>query len=70
MRMSEADRKKLESEQMAIVGIHNANLVCRDCLLRYDDSVILGNMSRCEEYPQHKPQSVLDGGKCKRYVKE
>lgn len=70
MRMSEADRRKLESEQRAIVGTHNDNLVCKDCLLRYDDRRIYGNVSRCEQYPEHKPQSVLDGGKCKCYIKE
>ena len=70
MRMSEADKKKIESEQMTIVGIHNDNLVCMDCLLRYDDRRICGNVSRCEQYPEHKPQSVLDGGKCKCYIKE
>lgn len=71
MKMSKADAKKIASEQRAVIGTHNSDLVCKDCLLRYDDSYICGNVSSCEEYPNHtKPQSVLDGGECDKYVKE
>ena len=70
MEMSKNDAKKIASEQKAIIGTHNDSLVCKDCLLRYDDSYICGNVSRCEAYPVHKPQKVLDGGKCDEYVKE
>lgn len=70
MKMSDADAKKNASEQQAIIGTHNSDLQCNDCLLRYDDSYICGNVSRCEAYPEHKPQEVLDGGECNKYVKE
>lgn len=70
MKMSKADVEKNVSEQKAIIGTHNVDLQCKDCLLRYNDSYICGNVSRCEAYPEHKPQEVLDGGKCGKYVKE
>lgn len=70
MKMSEADAKKNASEQQAIVGTHNCDLKCKDCVLRYDDSYICGNVSKCEAFPVHKPQEVLDGGECDEYVKE
>lgn len=67
---SEHLRKRMESEQLAMVPICNKDLVCKDCLLRYDDTVILGNVSRCEQYPQCKPDAVLLGKECSCYIKE
>lgn len=70
MKMSKKDSRKNRSEQEAIIGTHNNTLVCKDCLLRYDDSIIYGNVTKCEEYPVHKPQEVLNGGKCDKYIRE
>lgn len=63
-------RDRVESEERAVIGIHNDTLVCKDCLLRYDDSVKLGNMSKCEAYPDMKPMAVINGGECTEYIKE
>lgn len=49
-------------------GIRNADLVCRDCRHKFDDSVMLGNTSKCEEYTL-KPVSVLSGGNCLMFEK-
>ena len=50
--------------------ITNNDLVCKDCLYRYDDTEILGNTSRCEMYEECKPNDVIDGGPCDLYDKE
>lgn len=60
----------LRSEQRAILRTTNNDLVCKDCLVRYNDDVVLGNTSRCETFPDRKPIQVLLGGKCNAYVKE
>ena len=71
MKMSEADKRKLESEQRAIIRTTNNDLICRDCLLRMADDVILGNTSSCEQFPNHtKPKTVLCGGDCEFYIQE
>lgn len=71
MKMSSDDKKKIASEQKAIIAVRNKDLVCKDCLLKYDDSYICGNVSSCEAYPNHtKPQTIMDGGECDKYVKE
>lgn len=62
--------KRIQSEQQAIKGTTNDDLVCKDCLLRLDDKLILGNVSKCEQYPDCKPVRVLLGGKCDEYIKE
>lgn len=65
-------KKRIESESMACVGTCNANMVCVDCLQRYNDSVIPANASRCEAYPDGKPLDIVFGKttKCPEYVKE
>ena len=61
-------KKRIESESQCISRTTNQNLKCRDCLFRLDDSKILGNTSRCQEYPL-KPNQVLKGGDCTKYKK-
>lgn len=73
LRLKEIDenmRKRIESEARAIIPITNSTLVCKDCVQRFDDSIICGNVSRCEAFPTSKPNGVLLGGKCAEYVKE
>lgn len=62
--------EKLRSEQQAEVRITNDNLVCKDCVQRFDDGIIYGNTSKCEFYPECKPTKVLLGGECDEYAKE
>lgn len=48
--------------------ISNANLVCKDCAYKFDDSKIIGNVSRCAKFTL-KPNYVLLGGNCEKYRK-
>ena len=72
--MSEANQhnaemeKKIKSEQ-TMHRITNDDLICKNCLLRTDDTVIFGNTSRCERYSA-KPVEVLIGGGCSYFSKE
>lgn len=60
---------RIKSEQ-TLTRITNNDMVCRNCLLRFDDTVIYGNTSKCEAYPKCKPTKVLIGGKCSEYIKQ
>jgi hypothetical protein len=62
-----ADR--IKSEGMGGRPIRNINLVCRDCIYRHDDIVRPGNTSVCDVHGL-KPNLVLRGGTCERYIKE
>lgn len=70
--MQEEMQKKIESEAKACIGTCNANMVCADCVQRYDDSVIPANASRCEAYPDGKPLAIVfsEMKECDEYVKE
>ena len=54
---------KFENDKLKFVLIRNADLVCKDCIYRYDDSGMPCNTSKCEIYTE-KPSTVIDGGKC------
>lgn len=62
--------ERVRSEAEAIVRITNDDLVCKNCVCRYDDGTIFGNTSKCEKYPVKKPIQILLGGKCDEYVKQ
>ena len=62
-------KNRQESEARATIRITNADLICRDCIYRLDDSIILGNTSRCKRYPW-KPDKVSLGGECDEYKSE
>ena len=61
--------KRVESESRSVGRITNADLVCRDCIYRLDDSERLGNTSQCKRYIS-KPNKVLLGRDCEEYRKE
>lgn len=61
--------KRVESEQQAMVAIENKNLVCKDCLFRFNDKEKFGNAFKCEQFAE-KPNKVILGGKCDEYIKE
>ena len=68
--MSNSDfEKRIESESRSVRRITNADLVCRDCIYRLDDSERLGNTSQCKRYTS-KPNQVLLGRDCEEYRKE
>lgn len=61
---------RILSEQKAAKRITNDDLKCKDCIFKLDDSKILGNTSRCEIYPNGKPNKVLLGGDCHKYFRQ
>lgn len=71
--MEQKLRDRIKSEAMAAMPIRNADLICKDCLFRYDDSEIPGNTGKCDvypEYPDYKPNEVIKGGDCEYYERE
>lgn len=60
---------RIKSEQQAFSRVTNKQLVCKDCKLRFDDTVKFGNTSKCKCYAV-KPSKVLLGGSCNEYKKE
>ena len=56
-------KERIESEAKAAMPIRNKDLICKDCILRFDDSEIPGNTSKCEVY-NFKPNEVITKGKC------
>lgn len=68
--MANSFQDRIRSESRATVQMSNNDMVCKDCLLRYDDSSSNRNTTRCEAYQTVKPYGVLAGGECDEYVKE
>ena len=63
MAKNEELKKKIVSEQQCMKRITNSDLVCKDCVFVYDDTVKLGNTSVCDKFVS-KPNHVLLGGDC------
>lgn len=62
--------KRIESESKAIKPITLQDMVCKDCLFRYDDLLEFNLAFKCEKFPKGKPNKVCVGGKCYEYIKE
>lgn len=71
-RSGDSIQKRIESESKACIGVCNDSMVCSDCLLRYDDSTVPANSTKCEAYPGGKPMAIVFGDtkECSEYVKE
>ena len=69
MKNRKSFENRIKSEARATGRITNQDLICRDCVSRFDDRIRLGNTSTCKEY-RDKPNSVLLGGHCDKYKKE
>ena len=68
--MSEKEfERRIKSESRAAIRVTNKNLVCKDCLFRYNDNAKLGNTSKCAVY-KAKPSLILLGGKCEFYKRD
>lgn len=61
---------RMRSEQLCMKRITNDDLVCKDCMYRFDDSQKLGNTSKCEMFEECKPHEVLLGHDCCLYDKD
>ncbi len=62
-------QRRILSEQKCMRRITNNDLVCKTCIYKFDDTVKLGNTSRCEIYDV-KPNDVLLGEDCEDYTSE
>lgn len=56
-------KKRIESEQQCMKRVTNDDLVCKDCEFKLDDSIKLGNTSKCKIF-NIKPNKVLLGDDC------
>lgn len=61
--------EKFKKDILKFTPIKNANLVCKDCKKRYDDTELPCNTSKCEAFKM-KPSEIFDGGDCIEYEKE
>lgn len=50
--------------------IKNSDLQCKDCIYRYNDSIIMGNTSICAKYEEKPAKVLLKSGECPLYRKE
>lgn len=58
---------RIASEAKAAMPIKNENLVCKDCIYKFDDKEIAGNTSKCKMFNEVKPTAVLNGKECALY---
>lgn len=61
--------EKFQNDQMKFELVTNKDLICKDCIKKYDDTELPCNTSKCEAFDV-KPDEVLDGGDCIEYAKE
>lgn len=61
--------EKFEKDKLKFNLITNNDLVCKDCISRYEDKDMPCNTSKCAKF-SIKPFKVLDGGKCNEYEAE
>lgn len=64
--MKEELKKRVVSEQQCMKRITNNDLVCKNCMHVFDDTVKLGNTSTCDKFTV-KPNQVLLGGDCDEF---
>ena len=65
--MKDELKKRVVSEQQCMKRITNNDLVCKNCMFAFDDTVKLGNTSTCDKFTA-KPNQVLLGGDCDEYA--
>ena len=58
--------EKFKRDKLKFNQIKNENLVCKDCIKKYDDIEMPCNTSKCEAFVR-KPNEVLNGGDCIEY---
>lgn len=58
--------RKFENDKLKFELIRNADLVCKDCRYKFDDTNMPCNVSKCRIYME-KPSTVIDGGNCDSY---
>ena len=62
--------EKWKNDPLRFTRITNNDLVCKDCIFRLDDSEIFGNTSKCEIFPERKPDDILRGKACSEYCED
>lgn len=58
--------EKFKKDELKFTLIKNENLVCEDCIKKYDDTNMPCNTSKCKAY-KIKPDEILNGGDCNEY---
>lgn len=61
--------KKFKNDELKFDLITNDDLVCKDCINRYEDKGMSCNTSKCVKF-EIKSDEVLDGGECDEYAKQ
>ena len=61
--------EKFQKDQLKVEQIKNKDLICKDCIKKYDDTELPCNTSKCEAFDV-KPDEVLDGGDCIEYAEK
>ena len=61
--------EKFKKDQMKFKPIKNDDLVCKDCIQKFDDTELPCNTSKCKVFDM-KPDEVLSGGDCDEYSEE
>lgn len=61
--------EKFKKDKLKMEPIKNKDLICKDCIKKYDDTNMPCNTSKCEAF-KIKPNEVLDGGDCIEYEAE
>ena len=62
--------KKEKDDVLAFNRVSNKNMLCKDCIFRFNDSEKWGNSSKCKQF-EFKPLDILFGGTdCASYRKE
>ena len=63
--------KRIEDESLGGKYYDNSDMVCKDCIFRYDTSMYISNSSRCEIFTELKPLEVIfENAECSEYIKE
>lgn len=60
---------RIESEASSTQRVTNADLVCKDCIFKLDDSKQLRYTTQCRTFLL-KPNKVLKGGNCTAYLQQ
>ena len=61
--------EKFKKDKLSFARITNKDLVCRDCLSRFNDEDLPCNTSKCAVF-EIKPSEVLNGEDCDFYENE
>ncbi len=56
--------RKCRNDKWIVTVVSNDNLICRDCIYRNDEKAGV-----CKMYPNIKPNTIFEKGKCREYIR-